>query len=137
MRLGNSVTRYAAASVAALCIDFVLTMALFNFTSLSLTMSAGIAFVLVGVCFYFVHEYWSFQRPDSAFSPKRLVRNFGILCAAFVARISVIGLLEAWQTPGLILGVIFFGCGVTVSFAINYLANRYWVFAKSETEANS
>ncbi|MEL7547319.1 MAG: GtrA family protein [Pseudomonadota bacterium] len=133
MRLGSSVTRYAAASIAALAIDFVLTMALFNFTDLSLTLSAGIAFVLVGVVFYFVHEYWSFRRPDSAFSPRRLLRNFGILCAAFFARISVIGLLETWQTPGFILSIIYFGMGVSVSFAINYLANRYWVFANTES----
>lgn len=133
MRLDKSVTRYAVASVAALVIDFVLTMGLFNFTDLSLTVSAGIAFVIVGIAFYFVHEFWSFRRAESAFSRKRLTRNFVILCAAFVARISVIGLLEAWRTPGFLLSVVFFGLGVSVSFAINYFANRFWVFAETDT----
>ncbi|MEM9225418.1 MAG: GtrA family protein [Pseudomonadota bacterium] len=120
--------RYAAASVAALLIDLVLTMSLRGLTDLSLTLSAAIAFITVGIAFYFVHEFWTFKRAGSAWSPVRMAKNMAVLACGFTGRVGVIGLLEWFHAPGFWLGFIYFGAGVGVSFTINYLANKHLVF---------
>ena len=120
--------RFLIASIAALLIDMVLTLVLRETTSLSLTASAAIAFVLVGASFYVVHEFWTFRRAGSSASAKRLAQNFGALVMAFFSRILTIGALEFWHTPDTLLGAVYFMIGAGVSFSVNYLANRFWVF---------
>lgn len=124
----GSARRFLIMSVAALTMDLVLTLVLRQATSLSLTASAALSFVLVGGLFYFIHEFWTFQRAGSGASAKRLMQNLCALAAAFVSRIAMIGILELWHTPGTMLGALYFLAGAGVSFSVNYLANRFWVF---------
>ncbi len=132
-RLRSSAVRYGVASCLALVSDFLLTLGLFQTTSLSLTWSAAIAFVLVGIGFYFVHEFWTFQRAGAGVSLERLKRNFLILCLAFLARVGAIGGLESWHPPDFFLGTVYFAAGAVLSFSINYAANRIFVFRQGET----
>ena len=106
-------------------------MGLRIFTPLSLTSSAAIGFIVIGVLFYFVHEFWTFKREAAAFSGRRLVKNFMVLCCAFAARIGTIATLEWVYPSSIFLGIIYFGIGVAISFSINFLVNRYWVFAET------
>ncbi len=124
----GSARRFLIASIAALTADLVLTLILREATSLSLAASAAMSFVIVGAFFYFIHEFWTFRRAGSGASAKRLVQNLSVLAAAFVSRIATIGCLELWHTPGIALGAIYFLVGAGVSFSVNYLANRFWVF---------
>lgn len=124
----GSARRFLIASVAALTVDLLLTLALRQATSLSLTASAALSFVLVGGLFYFIHEFWTFRRAGSGASAKRLMQNLGALAAAFVSRIATIGILELWHMPSTMLGALYFLAGAGVSFSVNYLANRFWVF---------
>jgi len=120
--------RFALASIAALGLDAVLTLSLSYATPLSLTASAAVGFLTVGIAFYFVHEFWTFRRPASGVSLKRLLGNLGALLAAFSSRVGTIGLLETaippawWMEPG------YFAAGAGVSFTVNYLLNRLIVF---------
>lgn len=127
-REAGSARRFLIASVAALVIDMGLTLALREATGMSLTLSAALSFILVGAAFYFVHEYWTFRREGSRASGRRLAQNLGVLGAAFLGRVGTIGALESWREPELILGAVYFIIGAGVSFAVNYLANRFWVF---------
>lgn len=124
----GSARRFLIASVAALTVDLILTLVLRQATSLSLTASAALSFVLVGGLFYFIHEFWTFRRAGSGASAKRLIQNLSALAAAFVSRIATIGILELWHTPSTMLGALYFLAGAGVSFSVNYLANRFWVF---------
>jgi len=129
--MSKPAVRYGLASILALVMDFVLTMTLRFGGGLSLTLSAALAFIVTGVVFYFIHEFWTFRHEASAVSTKRLVKNLTSLGTSFSARIGVIGLLEWLHTPGVLSASAYFVAGAGVSFTLNYLINKYWVFSKS------
>lgn len=122
--------RFALASVAALAADFLLTLALHGFSPLPLYVCAAISFVAIGCAFYFVHEYWTFHDAASRTSPTRLAKNLIVLACAFAARVGVIATLELVRQPDSLLAVVYVLAGAGVSFSVNYLANRAWVFAR-------
>lgn len=128
--LESSGARYLAASVAALAADYALTLCLFHFAGLTLTLAAAIAFFAVGLLFYFVHEFWTFQSDSSAFSLARLGGNLGVLVAAGAVRVGVIALLESLRQPEGIWVSIFFAIGVGCSFTTNFILNRFLVFRR-------
>lgn len=122
--------RFALASVAALAADFLLTLALHGFSPLPLYACAAISFVAIGCAFYFVHEHWTFRDPASRTSPTRMAKNLIVLACAFVARVGIIGALEFLHQPDGLLAAVYVLAGAGVSFSVNYLANRAWVFAR-------
>ena len=79
--LSRPAARYGLASIAAFGLDLVLTMALRLGAHFSLTLSAAIAFVVTGLIFYFIHEFWTF-RHDSAPGPLLALVYFGLAAAA-------------------------------------------------------
>ena len=121
--------RYTLAAVAALAVDTVLTLSLHALTPLPLYACAAIAFVAVGVAFYFVHEFWTFRAEGSRASATRLSRNLFVLGCAFLARVSAIATLEFIHPPEGLLALAYFIVGAGLSFTINYLVNRAWVFS--------
>ena len=124
----NSGVRYFLASLCALALDYILTLTLYHFAGVSLSLAAGIAFVCVGIAFYFVHEYWTFRREASGFSGRRLVANLTVLVVAGIVRVAVIFLLEVWKTPVGLWVTLYFVAGVACSFATNFVLNRFFVF---------
>lgn len=130
MKQELSGARFLAASVAALAVDYALTLILFHGMGLSLTLSAGIAFFAVGLAFYFVHEFWTFKTEASAFSLKRLSANLAVLIAAGAVRVGVIGLMESLRAPDGLWISVYFGIAVACSFTANFLLNRYFVFRR-------
>ncbi|MDX1293080.1 MAG: GtrA family protein [Hyphomonas sp.] len=129
--LSRPALRYGVASVAAFGIDLALTMALRLGIGFSLTLSAAIAFVVTGLIFYFVHEFWTFGHDSSTVSAGRLVRNFTSMAIAFCVRVGLIGALELLRTPGVLLALAYFGIGAAASLTVNFLINRYWVFTRT------
>ena len=125
----NTGLRFAIASVAALAADFLLTLALHGFSPLPLYVCAAISFVAVGCAFYFVHEHWTFHDEASRNSPTRMAKNLVVLGCAFVARVAIIAALELLREPDSLLASLYILAGAGVSFSVNYLANRIWVFA--------
>jgi putative flippase GtrA len=124
--------RYALVSVASLATDFVVTLTLHSLTPLPLSVCAAITFVAVGVTFYFIHEHWTFRSDSSRSSPTRMFKNFLVLCAAFATRIGVIATLEFFREPDTLLSVVYFGVGAGLSFTVNFLANKLWVFRQRQ-----
>lgn len=123
-------TKFFAVSLAALCADYVLTMALWSWTGLSLTASAALAFVAIGALAYLVHEYWTFKSDASGFSARRAVQNALVLAIAFIGRVGTVAGLEWLREPNVILGTVYFVLAAGVSYSINYVLNRYWVFQR-------
>ena len=120
--------RYFAASPAALALDYVVTLALFHLLGLSLSVAAGIAFLAVGLAFYFVHEFWTFRRESSGVSGRRLVGNLAVLVTSGFVRVGVIFTLEAWREPESIWVTVYFIAGVACSFTTNFVLNRFFIF---------
>lgn len=126
----SSGTKYLLASIAALAIDYALTLTLYHLSGLSLAAAAAISFFAVGLAFYFVHEFWSFRTERSAFSLVRLGGNFAVLVTAGVVRAGVIGLLEWLHSPEGIWVSVYFAAGVACSFTTNFVLNRLVVFRR-------
>lgn len=122
--------KFGTASVVALCLDLLLTLLLRNFAGLSLTVSAAIAFIAVGVTFYFVNEFIVFKAPNSSVSLVRLSQNIGVLTIAFAGRILTISVLEGGRAPNFYIDSAILIIGAGFSFTLNYLANRYFVFRR-------
>lgn len=134
--LRSSGLRFAIASIAALAADVVLTLVLHGATPLPLYACAALSFVIVGGAFYFVHEHWTFGHSASRNSPSRMAKNLVALACAFVARVGVIAALELVQKPDGLLAAAYMLAGAGVSFTVNYLANRVWVFAGRTSEGH-
>ena len=122
--------RYFAASLAALAVDYVLTIALFQATRLDLSVAAAISFFTVGAVFYLVHEFWTFRQEASRFSPARMAGNMAVLCTAGAVRVGLIAALEHTRAPEGIWVSLYFAIGVAGSFTTNYVLNRYLVFRR-------
>ena len=129
--LSRPAVRYGLASIAAFGMDLALTMALRLGGQLSLTLSAAIAFIVTGLVFYFVHEFWTFGHDSSTVSSGRLVRNLTSLGAAFCVRVGIFGALELMRSPGPLLALVYFGLGAAASLTVNFLINKYWVFTRT------
>ncbi len=126
----SSGLRFAIASVAALAADFLLTLALHAASPLPLHLCAAISFAAVGCAFYFVHEHWTFHDAASRNSPARMAKNLVVLACAFLARVGVIAALELLHRPDSLLAGCYVLAGASISFSVNYLANRAWVFVR-------
>ena len=121
--------RFVLVSGLAVGTDFLLAFTLRTFTGLPLSVSAAITFVAVGVMVYFIHEHWTFRREDSQTSSSRLIKNLLVNCAAWISRVAIIAVLERLQEPhGFVMAGLYFTAGAGVSFTINFLANKFWVF---------
>ena len=122
--------RYFVASLAALAIDYVITLALYYLAHLDLSVSAAIAFISVGAVFYLVHEFWTFRQATSRFSMRRMTANMGVLLLSGVVRVAVIAALEWARPPAGLWVSAYFAAGVGASFSTNYLLNRFIVFRR-------
>jgi putative flippase GtrA len=130
----TQVVRYALASVAALCLDIVLTLVLHSLTPLPLYVCSGIAFISVGFVFYFVHEYWTFRAVESRASMGRLIRNLAVLALSLATRVGSIAVMEFVHPPEGLLAPVYICVGAGLSFTVNFLVNRFWVFKKRTYE---
>ncbi|MFN7054152.1 GtrA family protein [Hyphomonas sp.] len=122
--------RYLAASLAAVSIDFCLTLALFHTGLLPLPAAAAVSFYSVGAVFYFVHEFWTFRGEGSAFSLARMAANMGVLAASGLVRVGVIAALGMVRAPEGLLASAYVIAGIGCSFAVNLVLNRYVVFRR-------
>ena len=127
----SSSARFVLVSGLAVGTDFLLAFTPRTFTGLPLSVSAAISFVVIGCSVYFIHEYWTFRREDSQTSSSRLIKNLLVNCAAWISRVAVIAALESLQEPhGFVMAGLYFTAGAGVSFTINFLANKFWVFSE-------
>ena len=120
--------RYFLASLVALVIDYLATLFLHRGFGLALSVAAGLSFLVVGLIFYFVHEFWTFRRSSSALSVRRLVANLVVLVISGALRVAVIFALEIWRAPEGIWVTLYFLAGVACSFTANFVLNRFVVF---------
>lgn len=125
--------RFTLVSGLALATDFVLAFTLRSVANLPLSVSAAITFVVIGCAVYFIHEHWTFRREGSQTSGSRLAKNLLVNCCAWIGRVGVIASLEMLKEPeGFFISGLYFAAGAGVSFTINFVANRFWVFKQRQ-----
>lgn len=127
--LAKPSVRFTLVAGLAVMTDFVLAYTLRTFTDMPLYVCAAITFVIVSSVVYFIHEHWTFRHESSRTSGERLVKNLSVNGAAWFSRVAVIFVLETMREPdNVVLAFFYFGCGACVSFTINFVVNRFWVF---------
>jgi putative flippase GtrA len=127
--------RFFIVSVGAFAADFVIAMGLRELFGLSLPVAATIAFVTAWFGSYLGHEYWTFRGADRAAgtqaSAGRLTRNLISNLTALSVRVVILIALEAIHVPeSQILAAAFYLFAAGCSFTVNFLINRFWVFAR-------
>ncbi len=121
--------RYLLVSAGAFALDLGLALWLRETTGLPISIAAAASFTLAAFCSYLIHEHWTFQRAASRASAGRLARNIAANLAALGARVALIAAMEAMQDPDVALAAVYVIIGAGASISVNYLLNRFWVFA--------
>lgn len=128
--LNRPATRYVAASVVAFALDLVFALCLREFLGVPVSVAAAVSFIVIAVCIYFVHEYWTFARDGAGATPGRMGRNFLSQTAALATRITIIAILEKIHDPGTLMAAAYIITGAGCSLTVNFLLNRFWVFGE-------
>ncbi len=123
--------RFFIVSVAAFLADLIIVMTIREVFGLSVTASAAIGFVTAWIGSYLGHEYWTFRGAGSGASMGRLTKNLISNAIALSVRLAIIFTLETIHAPETrILAFAYFFTGAGSSFTVNFLINRFWVFAR-------
>lgn len=112
--------RYGIVVLLGFCIDFTLSMALFQIFGLTLQICAAIGFINALLFNYILFEHWVFRREGSGVSVLRFTQTSLSAAVAMTVRMGVITFL------GLFVGRTFLGAAATffasasASFLVNY-----------------
>lgn len=119
--------RFVSVAVAGLFVDISVAWLLSAVFNVNLVLSAGGGFAAGASVNYLLHEFWTFNRPESGISIPRLMRYFVVLTATLAARLCAVYLLaqiidvEQNELIILLLATVF-------SFFVNYLLTKLFVF---------
>ncbi len=119
--------RYSAAVGFGLIADLAAAR-----TALALGVQIELAAVIgvaIGAAFsYVLLEFWAFPGSKTGTAVARPVRYLGVLCITMAVRagtVWIVGSATPDQTPPMII----LGAAVAVSFSVNFLLSKNWVFA--------
>lgn len=125
--------RYLAVVVGGAVTDISIAWLIHELLGVPLIVSAALGFILSMTICYFVHEFWSFERPQSAVSARRFVKFVMGSAATFTTRLAVIWLTSTLVAlPGGSIMQLLFAAGV--SLVVGFLLNRGVVFTDEPSE---
>lgn len=128
LRRGESAVRFLAVSMAAFVVDFTIAVVLRHSFHMKLWLAAGIAFAIIALPSYLVHEHWTFAHATSRASADRMGRTVLASAVSLGVRIGTIYLLELLREPSDFRAVVYFAIAAGLSLLTNYALNRFWVF---------
>lgn len=125
--------RFFLVAVAGLILDFAVAWSAAHFLNLPLWFAAGLGFLVAAGVNYVFHELWTFRNATRQLSSARALRYTLALFAVLVTRIATVAALSAvvgtdWPLPILIVGA-------GVSFVVNYLISKYFIFRSELPES--
>ena len=135
-RSGAELARFLAVAVAGLAVDLGVAAALAGLAGVGLVWAAAAGFAAGAGLNYVLHELWTFRDGARQLSAARLLRYGGALAATLAARLAVVAGLDAvladprWDLPIL-------AAAAGVSFGVNYLASKLFVFTRATVPAES
>lgn len=119
-------TRFFAVAVAGLIVDLAVAWSAAHFLSMPLWLATSIGFVVAAAMNYALHELWTFRAGAQRLSAGRALRYGAALAATLAARVATVAVLAAILGSACALPVLMVGAGV--SFCVNYLISKHFVF---------
>lgn len=131
---GGAAARYLVVVLGGFAVDVSVTLLVHHMLQVDLVWAAAIGFIVAMCLSYFAHEYWTFQRPGSAYSTPRMLKFFAASGFTLATRLALVWLtapLAALPFGALIrLGIAFGG-----SLVVGYVVNRMAVFGDGKVKA--
>ena len=118
--------RFLAVAVAGLIVDLAVAWSAVYILGWPLWLAAAAGFVVAAAMNYVLHELWTFRAGMQQLSTGRAVRYGIALFATLCARVATVAVLSAVFTSAYPMLVLLAGVGV--SFCVNYLLSKYFVF---------
>ncbi|HVY87581.1 MAG TPA: GtrA family protein [Hyphomonadaceae bacterium] len=119
---GGSLFRYLVAVIIGFVIDMSSAWSVRTFLGIDLVVAAAIGFIVAMTVSYFIHEFWTFQRPASGLSLRRFMKFVAACAALFVARLVFVwatGFLGPLPGGDLARLILSFGGSMIVGFFLN------------------
>jgi putative flippase GtrA len=114
--------RYILVVVAGFVVDLTVTWLTHQLLGLDLLLASALGFVVAMVLSYFVHELWTFRRPDSRVSLQRFMKFVAACSATLITRLALVsatGLIDALADASLVRLAIAFAGSLVVGFVLN------------------
>jgi putative flippase GtrA len=114
--------RYILVVVAGFVVDLTVTWLTHQLLGLDLLPASALGFVVAMVLSYFVHELWTFRRPDSRVSLQRFMKFVAACSATLITRLALVsatGLIDALADASLVRLAIAFAGSLVVGFVLN------------------
>jgi putative flippase GtrA len=114
--------RYILVVVAGFVVDLSVTWLTHQLLGLDLLPASALGFVVAMVLSYFVHELWTFRRPDSRVSLQRFMKFVAACSATLITRLALVsatGLIDALADASLVRLAIAFAGSLVVGFVLN------------------
>lgn len=124
--------RFLAVAVIGLIIDLAVAWSAARFLGVPLWLAAGIGFVVAAALNYVLHELWTFRDGMQKLSAGRGARYAIALAVTLGVRIAVVALLVVIFGSAYTLPVLVAGAGV--SFCVNYVLSKFFVFRPNAKE---
>ena len=125
--------RYGVTIVLGLAVDLGVASAMVAMGA-QVELAAVIG-VLCGAVFnYFILEHWAFQGEKAGSALARPLRFAGALLVTMAVRGATVWGLDAALPVGT-PPIVILGGGVAVSFILNFILSRYWVFRRAEARS--
>ena len=122
--------KFTVVLVLGLVLDIAMGFVLYNFTALSLAISAMVGFLCGALFNYAIHEKWTFLHAGSSLSLYRASLYLLTTLVALIVRMSTAYLLTPFA-EGKLLSLLVLITSAGMSFIVNYLLSRFVVYRKS------
>lgn len=121
--------RFSVVTALGLVIDIILAWSLSEILLINIVLASAAGFVIGAGFNYILHQAWTFQRARDNLPPQLLMRYCLILGATLATRLGVVyGLGQ--NVPETQNTFIVLALAISMSFIVNYLGNKFFVFKR-------
>lgn len=118
--------RFLAVAVVGLVVDVTVAWCASYFLGIPLWLAAAVGFVMAAAMNYLLHEVWTFRIGMHRPSAGRVARYCITLFATLSTRVATVAVLAQIFGNDYALAVLI--AGASMSFCVNYLLSKYFVF---------
>jgi putative flippase GtrA len=127
--------RFLVVAVTGLIVDLAVAWSVAHFLGLPLWLAAAVGFFVAAAMNYVLHELWTFRAGMQRISAGRATRYGIALAATLGVRVATVAGLSGTFGSNYVLPVLVAGAGV--SFCVNYLLSKHFVFRPSAKSKES
>ncbi len=120
LRSSPKALRYGIVVFLGFCIDFTMSMALFQLFSLPLQLCAIAGFAAALISNYILFEHWAFRRETSGVSVLRFAQTSLTALGAMTVRIALITFLDLFLGKTSLEAAVTLLASASASFLLNY-----------------